>query len=159
MSKPKAGKARTAPGKKGKATKARGGRRKVAARRSASRRKPAAGSLAEPEVVVAPIEETPAARSDPFYLNLEPSCTLRESADLQFSLVAASGDPVVVDGSAVERIDTAGLQLLVALARREQDAGRKLQWQAASPVVIKSSARLGLVEALGLGALASEVTP
>ncbi len=63
---------------------------------------------------------------------LDASCTLREAADLQFSLVAASGDPVVVDGSAVERIDTAGLQLLVALARRQQQGGRRLEWKAAS---------------------------
>jgi anti-anti-sigma regulatory factor len=73
--------------------------------------------------------------------------------------VAADGDPVVVDGSAVERIDTAGLQLLVAFARRQKEAGRRLHWEAASPALLSGSARLGLNEALGLGALAREVKP
>jgi phospholipid transport system transporter-binding protein len=86
----------------------------------------------------------------PFYLTLEASCTLRESADLQFSLVAARGDPLVVDGAAVQRIDTAGLQLLAALARRQQSAGRRLEWKAASDELRQCSARLGLDEALGL---------
>jgi len=95
---------------------------------------------------------TPAAApvSDAFLLRLDASCTLRETADLQFSLVAASGDPVVVDGSAVERVDTAGLQLLVALVRRQQQAGRRIEWKAASPELLKCGERLGLIEALGL---------
>ncbi len=94
-----------------------------------------------------------ASAADPFYLKLDVSCTLRESADLQFSLVAASGDPVVVDGGDVERVDTAGLQLLVALVRRQQRAGRRLSWKAASPTLLKCGDRLGLTEALGLSSL------
>lgn len=90
--------------------------------------------------------------ADAFYLKLDSCCTLRESADLQFSLVAANGNPVVVDGSAVERIDTAGLQLLVALARRQQQAGRGFEWKAASAEIIKCGERLGLIGALGLSA-------
>lgn len=93
----------------------------------------------------------PEPAADPFYLNLEANCTLRETADLQFSLVAARGNPVVVDASGVRRIDTSGLQLLVALALREQAAGRRLEWKAASDELRKCSRRLGLDEALGLG--------
>jgi phospholipid transport system transporter-binding protein len=103
--------------------------------------------VAAPAPVVAPAA-TPS--GDAFYLKLDASCTLRETADLQFSLVVATGDPVVVDGSAVERIDTAGLQLLVALARRQQQGGGRLEWKAASPELVKCGARLGLIEALGL---------
>jgi anti-anti-sigma regulatory factor len=95
----------------------------------------------------------------PFQLKLDAGCTLRDCADLQFSLVAANGDPVVVDGSAVERIDTAGLQLLVALARRQQDAGQGLAWRAASPELLKCSRRLGLIDALGLAPLANGGSP
>jgi phospholipid transport system transporter-binding protein len=108
-------------------------------------------------VKAAPAAVVPTA--DPFYLKLDPCCTLRESADLQFSLVAANGNPVVVDGSAVERIDTAGLQLLVALARRQQQAGRELQWKAASTEIIQCGARLGLIDALGLGACGNGEMP
>jgi phospholipid transport system transporter-binding protein len=92
---------------------------------------------------------------DPFYLKLDADCTLREATDLQFSLLAASGDPMVVDGGAVERVDTAGLQLLVALARRQQQAGRRLSWKAASPILLKCGERLGLIDALGLAAVAA----
>jgi phospholipid transport system transporter-binding protein len=109
-----------------------------------------------PPPVVAPAPVVPAAApgpaSDAFYLRLDASCTLRETADLQFSLVAATGDPVVVDGSAVERVDTAGLQLLVALAHRQRQGGRRLEWKAASPELLKCGERLGLTEALGLPA-------
>jgi chemotaxis protein CheX len=94
-----------------------------------------------------------------FHLKLDPCCTLREAADLQFSLVAARGDPVVVDGSSVERIDTAGLQLLVALARSQQQQGRRLQWKAASPELLKSGERLGLIDALGLAAAGNGAMP
>lgn len=100
----------------------------------------------------APAKPAAAPTPDPFYLKLDSCCTLRESADLQFSLVAATGDPVVVDGSAVERIDTAGLQLLVALARRQQQTGRRLEWKATSPEIIKCGERLGLIAALGIAA-------
>jgi anti-anti-sigma regulatory factor len=94
---------------------------------------------------------------EPFQLRLEPGCTLRDSVDLQFSLVAADGDPVVVDGSAVEHIDTAGLQLLVALARHQREVGRGLSWRSASPELLRCARRLGLIEALGLSGLADGV--
>jgi ABC-type transporter Mla MlaB component len=153
MSKQKTGKTRAAARRGNGKPASRDVRRKVAPKRAAARRKPKAATA------VAPVAAAPAATADIFRLKLEPSCTLRDSADLQFSLVAANGDPVVIDGSAVERIDTVGLQLLVALARRQQEAGRKLTWEAASPAVLGGSARLGLNEVLGLGALALEVTP
>lgn len=169
MSKPKTARASTgAPGKKTKPAASRTSRSKGAAKRSAGRRNALAAAVARVVPATGPAPAAPveaaepaavASKADPFYLNLEPSCTLREGADMQFSLIAARGDPVVVDGSAVERIDTAGLQLLVALARREQDSGRKLEWKAASTSLVSSSVRLGLVDVLGLGALASEVTP
>jgi anti-anti-sigma regulatory factor len=118
--------------------------KKKPARRAAARGTPRRKAR-PPAPVASPV-------SDAFYLKLDASCTLRESADLQFSLVAAGGDPVVVDGSGVERVDTAGLQLLVALARRQRQAGRRLEWKAASPELRKCGERLGLVEALGLSA-------
>lgn len=99
-----------------------------------------------------PVAVPAAPAADAFLLALESSCTLREIADLQFSLVAARGDPLVIDGGSVERVDTAGLQLLVALARRQQQAGGRLEWKAVSPELLKSSERLGLAGALCLPA-------
>jgi phospholipid transport system transporter-binding protein len=106
---------------------------------------------------VLPTAENPSnneimAKPDAFYLKLDASCTLRETADLQFSLVAASGESLVVDGGGVERVDTAGLQLLVALARRQRNQGSSFEWKAISAELLKCGHRLGLQQELGLPA-------
>ncbi len=87
-------------------------------------------------------------------LTLEAGCTLRDSIDMQFQLltVTGNGKHTVVDGAQVERIDTAGLQLLVAFARQQSEAGRPLRWQGASEILVSSCHRLGLGEVLGLQA-------
>src|SRR5579871_921325 len=51
-----------------------------------------------------------------------------------------------IDGSAVERIDTAGVQLLAAVVR----AGASLNWRAASPALVHAATILGLASWLGL---------
>ena len=91
---------------------------------------------------------------DSFLLKLESGCTLRDAADLQFSLTAANGDPLVIDGTDVQHIDTAGLQLLVALAQRQKQAGGRLEWKGVSQELARCSRRLGVDEALGLDAAA-----
>jgi ABC-type transporter Mla MlaB component len=83
---------------------------------------------------------------------------LREAADLKallLSTVPPAGE-VIIEGGAVERIDTAGLQLLAAFARREAAAGRCLAWQSASAELRGASARLGLLDCLGLEGLDQE---
>jgi anti-anti-sigma regulatory factor len=124
--------------------------KKKAPARSAKKAKRAAGKR---PAAVAAVAAAPAPRADSFLLKLEASCTLRDVADLQFSLVAARGDPLLVDGGSVERIDTAGLQLLVALARRQQLSGGRLEWKAVSPELRKGGERLGLTAELGLPAI------
>jgi ABC-type transporter Mla MlaB component len=86
-------------------------------------------------------------------LTLAADCTLREAAGLKALLLqtVSPADHVIIDGGAVERIDTAGLQLLAAFARRESAAGRRLDWQSASAELLGAGARLGLLGALGLG--------
>lgn len=127
---------------------------KARTRTKAAPKKAPAGKTRITLTVVETSQESiaPAPAGDAFYLNLDASCTLRETADLQFSLVAANGNPVVVNAGDVQRIDTAGLQLLVALAQRQKAAGRALEWKAASPELRQCSARLGLDEVLGLPA-------
>jgi len=66
-----------------------------------------------------------------------------------------AGD-VEIDASAVEKIDTAGLQLLVAFKRGLQDTNRGLTWRATAPELHRAAAQLGLSAPLGLPA---EVTP
>jgi anti-anti-sigma regulatory factor len=85
-------------------------------------------------------------------LKLESSCTLRDALDMQFQLLAVDfgESEVLLDGSAVENIDTAGLQMLVAFAKHHDVRGRRLQWLVASPELLRTSRLLGLDAVLGL---------
>jgi anti-anti-sigma regulatory factor len=94
-------------------------------------------------------------------LVLGADCTLAESAALKSRLLevgtggrVAMGFPLVIDGRAVARIDTAGLQLLVAFAQRQGLSGRRLVWSGVSAELLRASRQLGLVEALGLTTVA-----
>lgn len=71
-----------------------------------------------------------------------------------FQLLAVDfGDAeVLVDGGGVERIDTAGLQMLIAFARHHAARGKTLNWTAVSPELLRSSQLLGVTEPLHLTA-------
>ena len=88
----------------------------------------------------------------PHTYQLEPQCTLREAEALKVALNAAedsSGD-LTLEAGAVEKVDTAGLQLLIAFARRIQLLERRLVWGSVSPALRSSARTLGLAAALGL---------
>jgi len=134
-------------------------------------RKPAAAAPVTPEVPaqaesaqVAPVvcelvvaDMLPVITSAPAGLKLEPSCTLRDSIDMQFQLLAVDfGDSdVLVDGSAVERIDTAGLQMLLSFTKYQADRGKPVRWTAVSPELLRSSQLLGMAGMLGIADTAS----
>jgi anti-anti-sigma regulatory factor len=88
----------------------------------------------------------------PAGLKLEPSCTLRDSIDMQFQLLAVDfGDSdVLVDGSAVERIDTAGLQMLLSFVKHQAGRGKPVRWSAVSDELARGSRLLGLAAQLGI---------
>ncbi|MEM7253191.1 MAG: STAS domain-containing protein [Pseudomonadota bacterium] len=76
-------------------------------------------------------------------VNLPPRANVSKVAALKVELTAAlgNGEPVSIDTSAVESIDTATLQLLFAF-RREADAqGIEIQWGEIAPTV-RSTARI-----------------
>jgi anti-anti-sigma regulatory factor len=87
-------------------------------------------------------------------LKLEATFTLRDANDMLFQLLAVDfGDSdVLVDGGAVERIDTAGLQMLIAFAKSHAARGKTLHWTAVSPELLRSSQLLGVTEPLHLAA-------
>jgi len=89
-------------------------------------------------------------------LELASVCTLREAADIKALLmtqVAQAGD-VDVDASRVGKIDTAGLQLLLAFVRQLDAEGRALVWaQQPNAELYRAAAQLGLVDALKLPAM------
>ncbi len=58
-----------------------------------------------------------------------------------------AADSVTLDISAVQRIDTAGLQVIAAFIRERESQGREVQWRGQAPA-LETAARL-----LGLGTL------
>ncbi|HXR51448.1 MAG TPA: STAS domain-containing protein [Steroidobacteraceae bacterium] len=120
--------------------------------RTSARPKPKRRATPPPCVEPAPSPAPSAASPRRAGLKLETSCTLRDSMDMQFQLLAVDfgESDVLLDGSAVENIDTAGLQMLVSFAKHYAARGRRLQWLAASPELLRGSGLLGLDAVLGL---------
>lgn len=85
-------------------------------------------------------------------ITLEASVDVSMAAELRGTLdMALAGEgPLSVNAAAVERADTAGVQLLLALSREAARRERPLIWQAVSPALRDTAARLGLDAALGL---------
>lgn len=128
----------------------------------ASKARPAAagkrqGARRAPAKSGHPPQQQPAVTAS---ITLPAECTLRDAATLQALLVSTVSPTasVSVDGGAVKRIDTAALQLLAAFARREQVAGRSVEWHSVSAELHKASARLGLSAVLQLPASAGAGT-
>jgi anti-anti-sigma regulatory factor len=75
-----------------------------------------------------------------------------QTAFKQQLLGALDHDAIVLDGGAVERVDTAALQLLVVF-QRELDARKRVPtWQSASPVLTEAADVLGLTQILKMPA-------
>lgn len=127
----------------------------AAAKRAAAVKRATSGGV--PAVVPAS-PPPPAPAAEPVVasvgLRLESSCTLREAADLHFAMlgIKAGTEPLDVDAGAVERIDTAGLQLLACLVRARAAMGGAVRWAAVSPELRRSAARLGMQDLLALPA-------
>jgi len=99
-----------------------------------------------PAVVVSPLQQGGGRVLDAIV-------TIGEAGRLREKLLARLGDAVVeVDAGAVEHIDTAGMQLLLAFARSLQRRGGRLVWSGRSRTMVEVAALLGLNGALGLDA-------
>ncbi len=88
-------------------------------------------------------------------ISLDESIVISGVMELREKLVATvtSHDEVVIDGSAVEKIDGTGLQLLVALMKQAVSSNTAISWSSASDLLLDSAAQLGLIEILGLDKL------
>jgi ABC-type transporter Mla MlaB component len=76
-------------------------------------------------------------------------CTLAEIGALHDLLRSVSRTDNL-DGSQVERIDSAGLRLLVAFIRERRAAGYAIGWRAASSVLNRAVWLTGLTAAINL---------
>ena len=76
--------------------------------------------------------------------------TIMQAVDLHRTLLTrlADGRPLVVDGSRVEEIDTAILQLLLSLRRTSLARGILCTWHGASGALRRAAALVGVAEML-----------
>jgi anti-anti-sigma regulatory factor len=115
-------------------------------RARASQRRPA-----KPPAAVA----QPAAAAPPAHIELDARLTIVQAADLHRLLMArlAGGEPLVIDGTRVEEIDTAILQLLTSLWRTAQDRGIACTWHGASEPLRYTADLIGVAGVLSLPSL------
>ncbi len=80
------------------------------------------------------------------------STTIRNITAFQADLAERLDEsgPVQIDGSGVERVDTATLQLLAAFVRDLRAEARAIEWVDCSPALLRAAGSLGLESALSL---------
>jgi anti-anti-sigma regulatory factor len=87
-------------------------------------------------------------------ISLGAECTLAQADSLKRALLRLLEEPrpVAVQVGALQRVDTAGLQLLAAFVRDRRTAGRQVAWHGRAPALDAAAALLGLHGMLGLAA-------
>jgi phospholipid transport system transporter-binding protein len=102
---------------------------------------------------VAAPESAVAVAAGPMTLALPADFRIAAQAAFKQQLIGAlAHDAIVLDGGAVERVDTAALQLLVVF-QRELDARQRVPtWQSASTVLTEAADLLGLTQTLKMPA-------
>jgi phospholipid transport system transporter-binding protein len=85
-------------------------------------------------------------------LALPAECTAAEADSLKTALVHRLAEPrcVTLEVCSLQRIDTAGLQLLAAFVRDRRTAGRRVEWRGRAPVLDAAAGLLGLRSMLEL---------
>ena len=93
-----------------------------------------------------PAATAAAARSPAAVVVLGRHCGIREGAELRKQLLAqlACPGPVTIDIAAVERVDTAAIQLLYAFERERLAVGRELRWRGANATLTQALSVLGM---------------
>ena len=73
-------------------------------------------------------------------------CTVADVASLKSGLAKLldAAEPITLDISAIQRVDTAGLQIIAAFVRDRESQGRQVQWQGESPALTAAAQLLGL---------------
>jgi ABC-type transporter Mla MlaB component len=83
---------------------------------------------------------------------LSAECTIAESAPLQADLsrLLDKDAPVTLDANELQRIDTAGMQVIAAFVRERNANGRQVEWRNPPPTLLSAARLLGLGALLGL---------
>jgi ABC-type transporter Mla MlaB component len=85
---------------------------------------------------------------------LPAECLVSQASSLKESLAGLLDEPlpVTLDATALQRIDTAGLQLITAFVRDRAGHGRTVEWQGTTPVLTTAAQLLGLTSLIKLPA-------
>ncbi|GEM_PF-2603788 len=95
---------------------------------------------------------TPAAGGVPI-VDLPAALVIRDVAAVAEALLASlAAGALVVNASAVDSVDTAGLQLLVAAERSARERGIAARWLGPSEPLVRAARALGVDHALSFGA-------
>ncbi len=86
-------------------------------------------------------------------------CTVADASSLKAHLAKLLDDAgtVTLDISAVQRIDTAGLQVIAAFIRERESQGRRVEWRGHAPALWNAAELLGLGDLLKLPTPAAQV--
>ncbi len=107
--------------------------------------------VAEPQTMEAETNETEENPVMGSVIKLNDVQDISQVGELQQKIVALMNDSdIVFDGSEVERIDAASLQLLTCVFKQAEKYGSKVSWQASSDALKKAAELLGLTEDLSL---------
>jgi ABC-type transporter Mla MlaB component len=96
----------------------------------------------------------PAPQPAPITFSLAAECMVSEASSLKDGLAALLDEPkpVTLDLAALQRIDTASLQIITAFVRDRAEAGRTVEWQGSAQVLTTAAQLLGLTSLLKLPA-------
>jgi ABC-type transporter Mla MlaB component len=124
---------------------------------SATPRTPRGEQLpAPPGAARAPRKEAPphSVEKAPATLALAVECMISDASSLKDRLAALLDEPlpVTLDITALQRIDTAGLQVITAFVRERVGHGRGVEWQGTAPILTTAAQLLGLTSLLRLPA-------
>lgn len=116
-----------------------------------TKRKQGTATRRRGRTVTTPDAETaPDSGSGAFAIAAE--CTVADAGALKSGLAKLLDAPGVItlDIAAVQRIDTAGLQVIATFVRERESLGREVEWRGAAPALTAAAKLLGLSELLKL---------
>jgi len=124
---------------------------------SAASRSPRGGHLPGPPRAAAAVRKTtpPTPVEKPSTtLALAAECMVSGASSLKESLATLLDEPlpVTLDITTLQRIDTAGLQVITAFVRERAGHGRTVEWQGTAPALTTAAQLLGLTSLLRLPA-------
>jgi phospholipid transport system transporter-binding protein len=86
-------------------------------------------------------------------IGLPPDCRIADMGELHRQFSSSLDAPqITLDGTEVNRVDTAALQLLVVYQRELEKRGHAMQWAGVSAPLYDAASQLGLAQTLALPA-------